>query len=300
MRTEVDADGSCISNCWCSDKMSFFTSRASIERKYFALKVSLADACLVAGAMVIGFTLHRLNFAIVENEKRRHQQINEKKRDDAKVEKTSSKEGFPRDAVENVCKNALNIDFVKWQDNNGVFGREEECCVKHRHAMMLKQKERQIEIALAKHSDTFFKARKEAKRDIGYARGRGIGLAGYMGEHGERYRVPIMYFGNRKVYPNPLAVKVYLDGPLSVDYFVIDASRRKHSEVDEIVVLPRRTLEECEKFEDPLDVLCLSAREEPWTFRSDMDVLEKFYKLEKVAEQAYFYWFKDRSGEDSE
>ena len=198
------------------------------------------------------------------------------------------------------CEFAMNVDFVKWRMDKDTTRTDEECYKEHRRIMMLNQKERQIEVSTAKHDDTFFKARKDAKRDIGYIRGRGIGLAGYVGENGKRFRVPVMYFGNRKVYPNPLAVSVHLDGPLTIDYFVINASRRKHSDVDEIVVLPMRTLEDCEQFDDPLDIICLSSREEPWTFKSDMDILEKFYKLEKVAEQGYYYWFKDRTGDTSE
>ena len=259
------------------------------------MEISFGDACLASSFIVIGYLLYWCRSCVVDDGKQVEREEKRKRLLDDNVAPTIDKK-----LVAKECEFAMNVDFVKWRMDKDTTRTDEECYKEHRRIMMLNQKERQIEVSTAKHDDTFFKARKDAKRDIGYIRGRGIGLAGYVGENGKRFRVPVMYFGNRKVYPNPLAVSVHLDGPLTIDYFVINASRRKHSDVDEIVVLPMRTLEDCEQFDDPLDIICLSSREEPWTFKSDMDILEKFYKLEKVAEQGYYYWFKDRTGDTSE
>ena len=273
-------------------KMNFLSSRASINQRYCALEISFGDACLASSFFLFGYYLYWWRSCAIDDSK---DVESKERRCDNNVPQTSDKK-----LVEKECEFAMNVGFVKWKRNEEIMTTDEECYKEHRRIMILNQKERQIEVSTAKHDDTFFKARRDAKRDIGYIRGEGIGLAGYVGHNGKRFRIPVMYFGNRKVYPNPLAVSVYLDGPLTINYFVINASRRKHADIDEIVVLPMRTLEDCEKFDDPLDIICLSAREEPWTFKSDMDILEKFYKLEKVAEQGYYYWFKDRTGDNSE
>ena len=273
-------------------------SRIYLTNRHLVVKIGYADLGLFCSVVLLGYCVYRLNF----------QKIDGSKKEDTKHDVCEEREGAKekpkivcnRNEVDKSCLNPVNKEFVSWVDAEKRNLTVEEQCASHREFMKLKEKERQVEVAKGKQFDSYIAGRKNAKRDIGFIRGHGIGLAGYMADCGERCGVPIMHFGTRKVHPNPLGIQVYFDGPLSFDYFVIDATRRKHAQVDELLVLPTRTLEDCKEFDDPLDIICLSAREEPWTFKSDVDVLDKFKKLEKVAEQAHYYWFKDRSGNDSE
>ena len=131
-----------------------------------------------------------------------------------------------------------------------------------------------------------------APQKIGYLRGGGLGLAGYVCQgSSERFHIPVIEFDGEIKYPHPLLVKVHLDGPVFIDREPIDVSRGSYLQPEEILLMKYETRNLSD--EDSMfltDVLAWTATAQPWTYKSDVDIIKKFMKLQERAWNNYTRW----------
>ena len=158
-------------------------SRIYLTNKHLVVKIGYADLGLFCSIVLLGHCVHRLDFQKIdgsEKEDIKHDVCKERE-----VSKEKPKSVCNRNEVDKSCLNPVNKEFALWVDAEKRNLTVEEQHVSHREFMKLKEKERQVEVAKGKQFDSHIAGRKNAKRDIGFTRGHGMGLAGHMADCGE-------------------------------------------------------------------------------------------------------------------